>query len=187
MTYENALVLRLALATGLRVGDCVKVRVEDIKGRTLYYTAEKTGKSGKKVIDKGLADELRRLGGSGYVFKHRTRDGQHRTRQAVWNDVKKACKLARIPEHVSPHSARKTYAVTIRDEYGVERAREELQHDKLDVTMLYAFSDLLSSSERPVTGRNENLIQDIYNVCFAACCAALAKCGLYSDLTLSGK
>lgn len=166
MTYENALCLRLALATGLRVGDCLKIRCEDIRGRTIYYTAEKTGKDGRKVIDKALADELRRNGGGkGYVFKHRLSGDKHRTRQTVWRNVKAACKAAGVPEHITPHSARKTYAVQIRDKYGLQRAQEELQHERSEVTMLYAFADLLGRSEQPIESTDDKLYYLMYSAC----------------------
>lgn len=48
MEYENALALRLSLETGLRIGDCLALRPEDIDGCVISYTAQKTGKSGKK-------------------------------------------------------------------------------------------------------------------------------------------
>ena len=60
MQYENALALRTSLETGLRIGDVLKMRPADIQGRTITYTAQKTGKAGKllpscpKVISIGL-------------------------------------------------------------------------------------------------------------------------------------
>lgn len=143
MTYENALVLRLCLETGLRVGDAVKVRREDISGRVLTFTAEKTGKTGKKRLSADMARELVRLsGGSGFCFKHRDDPDRHRTRQAVWRGVRNAAQRAGQAAHVSPHSARKTYAVGVFQEQGLEACEKELQHDRVDTTMLYAFSNL---------------------------------------------
>lgn len=186
MTYENALCLRLSLATGLRVGDCLRVRAEDFKGRTLHYVAEKTGKAGKKVLDKKLVDELKRAaGGSGFVFKHRLDPNKHRTRQTVWRDVKRACKAAGISANVTPHSARKTYAVTIFDEYGLERCEHELQHDRLDTTMLYAFSNLLDRSTRSETAPPSS-DTSLYEICFRACSDALAQFAAACGFTNSG-
>jgi integrase len=142
LTYENGLVLRLSLATGLRVGDCCKVRCEDIKGDKLRYIAEKTGKAGEKTIARELAVELLRNGGNdGFVFKGRLDPDKHRTRQAVWRDVTRACKAAGLPEHVTPHSARKTYAVDVYHQKGLQAAQEELQHDRTGTTLIYALSD----------------------------------------------
>lgn len=41
MEYENALALRLSLETGLRIGDCLALRPEDIDGCVISYTAQK--------------------------------------------------------------------------------------------------------------------------------------------------
>ena len=165
MQYENALCLRLCLETGLRVGDALKVRAEDIRGRTLHFTAEKTGKAGKKVISKKLAGELLRLaGGSGYCFKGRGGSDRHRTRQTVWKDVKKAARAAGLSENVCPHSTRKTYAVNVFHEKGIQAAEDELQHDRLETTMLYAFSDLLTRSAADKVASPATLSDDVENL-----------------------
>lgn len=146
MQYENALVLRLCLETGLRVGDAVSLRTTDLVKRTIHYTAQKTGKDGCKVITEKLAKELRRNACGGWIFPGRF--GGHRTRQAVWADVKKAAKMCGLSENFTPHSARKTYAVNIFHDQGIEAAERELQHDRMDTTMLYVFSNLLNHTDR---------------------------------------
>ena len=90
MTYENVLALRISLETGLRIDDILSLRAEQLKGRTLRGVAEKTGKPYKKVISVDLANRLRALNRQGYIFPHRTKKGEHRTRQAVWSNMKKA-------------------------------------------------------------------------------------------------
>lgn len=144
MTYENVLVMRTSLETGMRVGDVVALTPAQLNKRTITYTAEKTGKRDKKVISQELANRLRRVAGRRWVFEGRNPE-KHRTRQAVWADVRKACKEAGINEHASPHSARKTYAVGIFQARGLKAAQDELQHDRMETTMLYAFSNLLST------------------------------------------
>lgn len=148
MTYANELALRVSLTTGLRIGDVLKIRAEDLKGRTLHFVSEKTDKPGTKVLPLALAAELRRQAGSGgYVFKHRTDPTKHRTRQTVWADVKRAARAAGMRENFTPHSARKTYAVELYHEQGLSAAEEALQHDSTTTTMLYALSDVLSASQ----------------------------------------
>lgn len=143
MTYENVLALRVALATGLRIGDVLKIRTDDIKGRTLNYVAEKTEKKGTKVLPQKLVTELRRNACGGWAFPGRK--GGHRTRQAVWADVKKARKAVGLEANITPHSTRKTYAVDLYHEKGIEATERELQHDSLATTMLYAFSNVLEA------------------------------------------
>lgn len=147
MTYENVLVMRVSLETGMRVGDVVALKPQQLNKRTITYTAEKTGKRDRKVISQELANRLRRIAGRRWIFEGRNPE-KHRTRQAVWADVRKACKEAGISEHASPHSARKTYAVGIFQSRGLKAAQDELQHDRMETTMLYTFSNLLNAPSR---------------------------------------
>lgn len=149
MEYENALALRLSLETGLRIGDCLALRPEDIDGCVISYTAQKTGKRGKKKISADLAKRLRKISDKNFVFVGRFGD-KPRTRQAVWKDVKKASKALKISENLSPHSARKTYAVEEFHEKGFKEVQKELQHDRAETTMLYAYSDILFKNHNGV-------------------------------------
>lgn len=146
MQYENALALRCSLETGLRIGDVLKMRPADIQGRTITYTAQKTGKAGKKVVSADLAKRLKQIAGKKYVFTGRFGD-KPRTRQTVWKDVKKASKELKIQGNLSCHSARKTYAVEEFHNEGLTKTQKELQHNRLDTTMLYAYSDMLTGGK----------------------------------------
>ena len=54
MRPANALALEVSVVTGLRIGDVLKIRKDDLCRGWLVYTAQKTGKSGKKrTEDKG--------------------------------------------------------------------------------------------------------------------------------------
>lgn len=62
----------------------------------------------------------------------------HRTRQAVWNDVKRAAKAMRIPLCVGTHSARKSYAVgQYTKSHDIRDVQRKLNHDNLETTVLY--------------------------------------------------
>ena len=58
--------------------------------------------------------------------------------------MKKAADVMGVELNAAPHSARKTYAVEVFQDRGLDAAQKELQHDRLSTTMLYAFSDILS-------------------------------------------
>lgn len=146
MTYDNVLALRISLETGLRIDDVLSIRTEQIKGRTIRGTAEKTGKPYKKVISADLASRLRALNRHGYIFPHRTKKNAHRTRQAVWANMKKAADILGVKLNAAPHSARKTYAVELLNDKGIDAVQKELQHDRISTTMLYAFSNLLTDN-----------------------------------------
>lgn len=154
MTYENVLALRVALETGLRIDDVLSLKRSDLQGRTLRGLAEKTGKPFRKVISRDLSDRLVRLTDDGYFFPHRIKRGEHRTRQAVWSNMKTAAARLGVQLNAAPHSARKTYAVEVFRDKGIEAAQKELQHDRLSTTMLYCFSDMISQNS---TKSHENV------------------------------
>lgn len=147
MEYENALALRTSLETGMRIGDVLALTPEQIDGRTITYTAQKTGKSAKKVISADLAKRLKRISDKKFVFVGRFGD-KPRTRQTVWKDVKKATKHLKITENVGCHSARKTYAVDVFHEKGIPSVQKELQHTHGDTTLIYAFADMFTAQRQ---------------------------------------
>lgn len=145
MTYENVLALRVSLETGLRIDDVLSIRSDQIAKRTLRGVAEKTGKPYRKSVSADLAARLAKLtpNQGGYIFPHRSDPFRHRTRQAVWANMKKAAGLLGLSMNAAPHSARKTYAVEVFRDKGLDFAKKELQHDRVSTTMLYAFSNML--------------------------------------------
>lgn len=143
MQYENALALRLSLETGMRIGDVLALEKKQLCGRTVRFTAQKTAKSDRKTISSDLAKRLKQISGKTFIFEGRFGD-KPRCRQTVWRDVKKACKALNISENVGCHSARKTYAVEVFHTDGLPAVQKALQHDNLETTMLYAFSDMLT-------------------------------------------
>lgn len=146
MTYDNALALRVSLETGLRIGDVLSLKPENIQGNILHYTAQKTGKSGKKKIPADLMKKLLKVAGKEWIFEGRSGEG-HRTRQAVWKDVKRASKIVGVEGNMGCHSARKTYAVNLFQQNGLTEVQKELQHDNSNTTFLYAYSDVLSNKK----------------------------------------
>lgn len=140
LTPENRLVMRTALATGLRIGDVLALKPEQLKPH-FWVTESKTGKRKQVGLPGPLLADLKKHAGLHWVFPGRdTR--KHRTRQAVWKDVKRASKAFRLPQNVGPHSARKVYAVELMQKYGdIDRVRRALNHSRDTVTMIYALAD----------------------------------------------
>lgn len=154
LTPSNRLVMRVMLHTGLRVSDVLRLQTVQVR-RQFYVTESKTGKRRRVNLPDDLVDELLQQAGSRYVFQHRTDPSRHRTRQAVWADVKRAARAYRIVENVGTHSARKCYAVALMKKYGdLDRVRRALNHDNDMVTMLYAMADTLVQQKRGRSRRN---------------------------------
>ncbi|HCC34988.1 MAG TPA: hypothetical protein DEQ02_04895 [Ruminococcaceae bacterium] len=141
LTAPNRLACEISLATGLRIGDVLSLKADQIRARFVIYE-QKTGKRRAVYMPSALLDRARRMAGHIYVFPHRYTGKQHRTRQAVFRDLKRAAKLFRISGNVAPHSLRKVYAVELFNRTkSVERIKKLLNHSDEAVTMLYAMAD----------------------------------------------
>lgn len=141
LTPVNRLVLRVMLHTGLRVGDVLALRTEQIKPR-FWITEQKTKKRRFVGLTEDLRSEMLAQAGKKFVFPHRTDPNKHRCRQAVWKDIKRAARAFRLPQNVGSHSARKVYAVELMQRYGdLERVRRALNHSRAEVTLIYAMAD----------------------------------------------
>ena len=140
LTPENRLVMRAALATGLRIGDVLALRTEQLKPH-FWVTEQKTGKRRQVGLPEPLLSDIKKQAGEKWAFPGR--DGEKpRTRQAVWKDVKRAAEAFRLPQNVGPHSARKVYAVDLLEKYGdIKRVQTALNHSNQAVTMVYAMAD----------------------------------------------
>ena len=142
---ENRLALIVSLTTGMRIDDVLSLRRKDVIKQRFTIHEMKTGKARRVSISKELQDELLYIAGRFYVFEHRTDPKKHRTRQAVYKDLKRACKLFRINDslQISPHSARKIYAVgAYKRTAKIETVQRLLNHSNEPVTMIYAMADV---------------------------------------------
>ena len=141
LTPANRLVCRVCVATGLRVGDVVSLRTEQL-ARQFWITEQKTRKRRRVNLTDELLGQLRAQAGREWVFSGSRDQRQHRTRQAVWRDVKRAAKAFRLPQNVGVHSLRKVYAVDQlrRSRGNVARVQRALNHSDAATTMIYAMS-----------------------------------------------
>lgn len=140
LTEGNRLVMRVCLHTGLRVGDVLALRPEQLRPN-FWITEQKTQKRRQVGLPEPLLSDLREHAGEKWVFPGAD-PRRHRTRQAVWKDVKRAAEACRLGQNVAPHSARKVYAVELMERYGdIERVRRALNHGSAEVTLLYAMAD----------------------------------------------
>lgn len=166
---DNRDCLLLSMYTGLRISDVLALRWERCSalqvGQLLTLTAMKTGKSVNVLISPPVFEILKRRGAGlhqkGWVFPGRTQGttsaqsgpetSAHRTRQAVWKDLKRCARLYRcegrkLRENLGPHSCRKVFAVSLyRETKSLEVVRRALGHSDLAVTLVYALADELTS------------------------------------------
>lgn len=143
---QNRLIAQVCLHTGLRVGDVVALRTKDL-GLQMMVTEAKTKKRRRVGLPQELLDAIRDQAGPEWAFPGRS--GGHKTRQAVWADVKRAARAFRLPQNVAPHSLRKVYAVNLLERYGdLERVRRALNHGCQSTTLIYAMADRLLEAKR---------------------------------------
>jgi integrase len=153
MQYDNVLAMQTALETGLRIDDVLSLKPCNLTGNRLECIAKKTGKKMSRVLPRSLIKLLKNNSNSEWIFPSPRNEHAHKTRQAVWKDVRNACERAGISQHVTPHSSRKTFAVDVMREKGFSVAQKSLQHTNAETTMLYVFADLLTSKNKYVENK----------------------------------
>lgn len=152
MQPANRLVCEVALQTGWRIDDILNLKTSEIKkalaspNGQLSVIESKTGKKSTKYLGKELLKKLSQQAGRQWVFEGRDDYRKHRTRQAVFSDLKKAARRFKIKINLSPHSLRKNYAVSLRTSgKSIEEVQKALNHENILTTMIYALSDELTS------------------------------------------
>lgn len=139
--------MEIALHTGLRLSDVLNIKTDQLfaeNGRLTIRQA-KTGKNRRIRLTNDLTRRCLAIAGKLFVFEHRTDWKRHRTRQAIWCDIKRVARLMRIRVNLAPHSARKVFAVDLLAKKGFDRVQHDLGHQSASVTSLYALADVLTA------------------------------------------
>lgn len=151
---ENRLALEVSLATGLRIGDVLSLKTKDLQRERFTIKEQKTGKSRRVYLPVVLRSACRTIAGRYFVFENRLTPNKPRTRQAVYKDLKRVARLYRLngrklAGQISPHTARKVYAVGEYHRTGsLEKVQHLLNHSSEAVTMLYALADELEDRSK---------------------------------------
>lgn len=175
--------------TGLRVGDAVSLKHGDIDEKGyVHFIAHKTGKKGRCKLPDDIFNLLvKGSSADGYIFPSPVLPGEHISRQAVWKNIKKACKACGInADGISPHSLRKRYAVDIYKKEGLGKTMASLQHGSPTTTFLYVFDDnpidnmntelkTVKNELKTVKKELKNLKKQLKNILYAIdlCCDKL--------------
>lgn len=157
LTPQNALAAEMSYRYGMRIGDVLRTKTEDVRKGRWTYKEEKTGKTRRIALCKSFQAELLRSAGRVYVFEHRTDWTRHRTRQAVYKDIVRAATAFRLGRGISPHTMRKGYAVNAFKRSGgdLKKVQALLNHSDEAVTMIYALADQLDGRKKYDKG-NQN-------------------------------
>ena len=103
LTPQNALIMETVLQTGLRISDVLELRTEQL-WLSMWVREKKTGKMHRCGLPKDLLAAILAQAGEVWAFPG-TKPGTHKTRQAVWKDVKLAAKAFRLPQNILVLSA----------------------------------------------------------------------------------
>lgn len=149
LTLPNRLAVEMSYRYGMRIGDVLATKTEDVRKGRWTYKEEKTGKRRRITLSPSFQIQLLQQAGRIYVFEHRLDVKQHRTRFAVYKDVRRVAEFFRLGAGVSPHSARKCYAVREYHQSGndLKRVQKLLNHSSEAVTMIYALADEIISKK----------------------------------------
>lgn len=144
LSEQYRLLCELMIATGIRVGDAVALRVDELSAARIVE--QKTGKARDVCIPSQLCEKLLRHADGEFVFPSaRSRSG-HLARGSVARALKRERSGKREKRRVSPHACRKIYAVNRYRETGsLEAVQRDLQHANIATTILYCFSDQIAA------------------------------------------
>ena len=144
---RDALIIELALGSGLRVSEMANLKVEDLylkRGQGSIHVIN--GKGGKnRVVDIGVNLKKQilefldyRTMNSPYLFP--SERGEKMTRSGVQQVFKKWARKSGISSHYSIHSLRHTYATNLykASGYNLRLVQKQLGHSSPSITQVYA-------------------------------------------------
>lgn len=143
---ENELACEMSLRYGMRIGDVLRTKTKDVEKGRWTYKEEKTGKTRRITLSNELRLRLLRIAGRVYCFEGRSDWRKHRTRQAVYKDIRRVSNAFGLGNGIGCHTMRKEYAVERYRAYGgnLKRVQRLLNHSNEAVTMIYALADRLN-------------------------------------------
>jgi integrase/recombinase XerD len=151
---KHLLMVTLLYSAGLRVGELVKLKVQDLD---LYnnYGWVRQGKGNKDrlfILSLKIKDELtnwiqeKELEPKDYLFTGNNKH-THYSIESIQQIIKKAAKISRIGKNVHPHTLRHSFAThLIQNGNSVFEVQQLLGHNNVNTTMIYlhmASPDLL--------------------------------------------
>ena len=146
---RDLLLFILGINNGLRCGDLLKIKVQDVKSmkpnETLKIREQKTGKDNILMINKTSYKILKQYldemkpDDEDYLFKSRKGGNQSLSVGSVNNMVKSRCRSINLKGNYATHSLRKTFGYIQRTKFGVswEVLCKRFNHSSPSVTMRY--------------------------------------------------
>ena len=144
---RDALIIELALGTGLRVSELSNLKIEDIflkKGQNSLYV--RNGKGGKdRLVQfssrlKDLIQDYLQYRQSRSLYLLPSERGPQMTRFGIGQVFKKWANKAALPSHYSIHCLRHTYATNLykASGYNLRLVQQQLGHSDISTTSVYS-------------------------------------------------
>ena len=145
---RNCAMMELMYGAGLRISELIKLRIQDInlnanflrvmgkgsKERVVPF-GSKAGSVNQKWIQEGRPGLLKK-NSSEYLFIARA--GRPMTRQSFWKIIKKYARLANLPEGITPHILRHSFATHLLEGGADLRSVQTmLGHSDISTTQIY--------------------------------------------------
>lgn len=132
------LYIMVAINTGLRIGDILKLRFEDFNGSELILIEGKTKKRRIIALNDRLKESFNRFNGTGFIFV--SQKGTVYARQSINRMLKKHFDSKSI--NVSSHSLRKSFGRRVYEnnnesEKALMKLSELFNHSTLAITRKY--------------------------------------------------
>jgi integrase/recombinase XerD len=147
---KSKLLIKLLYASGLRISECLKLRVQDLElsQHIAWVRGGKGGKDRMVILSEVLVGELRR-----FIEKHEIRDtilskedGSPATPRNAQKILERAGRRAGIAKAVTPHKLRHSFATHLREAGTDLRVIQELLgHASIQTTEIYTH---VSSEEK---------------------------------------
>ncbi|MGN7313545.1 site-specific integrase [Alkalicoccobacillus gibsonii] len=111
-SQRDYILFLMGINTGLRVGDLLRLKVNDVRGKQKVVIREGKTKKPRTIYLSNVYDELSEyvhsLPGSSWLFPSRKGDGPI-SRVQAYRQLKKAGDMADIPDGIGTHTMRKTF------------------------------------------------------------------------------
>ncbi|WP_099330280.1 tyrosine-type recombinase/integrase [Clostridium paraputrificum] len=139
---RDYLLFLIAISTGLRIGDILKLRVEDVYNKNVLLIKEQKTRKKKEVeLSPKLKKEIKSFCKSreGYEYLIKSRQGINKpiTRHRAYQIIKKTAELHGLND-IACHSIRKTFGRKYYEKYrDIEELRKYFNHSTSSVTLRY--------------------------------------------------
>ncbi|PWW20204.1 phage integrase family protein [Cytobacillus oceanisediminis] len=131
----------IGINTGLRVGDLVKLKIKQVKGKKKITVKEGKTKKPRVIQLTNIYDEIQSyiklLEGTAWLFPSR-QGGSHITTTQAYRQLVKAAKMVDIEDGIGTHTMRKTFGYWFyKQTKDVAKLQEILNHSKPEITKRY--------------------------------------------------